>query len=215
MTNIYIDIEAINSQDERVKEYFARSVKAPSNYKDPEKIQAYIAEGAIEAVNKTALDGLGHAICICVAIDEREVATFYAYEPKDEAETLKNLYTYLDDSLGNNFSPKTFIGHNLVGYDLPMLKKRSMVLGIKPPAYIPFDAKPWDNTVFDTMIRWDARNFASLDKLCLAFGLDVKSGMDGSMVNQAYLDGKHDEIASYCNHDVDVVRELHKRMIYA
>lgn len=215
MTNIYIDIEAVNSQDERVKDYFSRSVKAPSNYKDPEKIQAYIAEGTIEAVNKTALDGLGHAICICVAIDDGEVKTFYANTPEQEADVLVGFYKYLDENFAHVFSTKTFIGHNIVGYDLPMLKKRSMVLGIKPPEYIPFDAKPWDNIVFDTMIRWDAKNFASLDKLCLAFGLDGKSGMDGSMVNQAYLDGKHDEIAAYCGHDVDIVRKLHKRMIYA
>lgn len=214
MINIYLDIETAASQDSRVREYYTKSIEAPSNYKDTDKIEAYIASKSEEAAAKSSLDGLGHIICIGVAIDDEPVIDFHCDSVIQEKSLLNRFYAFLDLKLGGNFKPKTFIGHNIVGFDLPILKKRSMVLGVKPPSLIPFDAKPWDSSVFDSMTRWDVRNFVSQEKLCMAFGIEGKQGMDGSMVNQAFLDGKIEEIAAYCRNDVEVVRNIYKRMTF-
>ena len=52
----------------------------------------------------------------------------------------------------------------------------------------------------------------SQDNLCKTLGLETKQGMDGSKVYQAWLDGKYDEIARYCESDVDTVFNLYNRL---
>ncbi len=108
----------------------------------------------------------------------------------------------------------TFIGHNIALFDFRMIRQRAMVLGIKAPEFMPFDAKPWDDKIYDTLHRWDSRKEAmiGLDKLCRAFGVPGKAGFDGSMVYQAFQNGLHEQIADYCKGDVERVRAVYRRM---
>ena len=90
-----------------------------------------------------------------------------------------------------------FVGHNITGFDLPFLKKRSIILGICPPSVIPFAAKPWDKSVFDTMIQWDGdrdKRISLPDKLCKVLGIESPKGdMDGSKVGEYFrADGSRD-----------------------
>jgi predicted PolB exonuclease-like 3'-5' exonuclease len=78
---------------------------------------------------------------------------------------------------------------------------------------MPFDAKPWDRNPFDTMVQWDSKNNAKLDKIARALGLEGKGDVDGSDVYQMWKDGKFTEIADYCKSDVAMTREVYKKMI--
>jgi DNA polymerase elongation subunit (family B) len=115
--------------------------------------------------------------------------------------------------IAREFQDNVFIGHNLIGFDLKIIKQRAMILGIKPPSNIPFNAKPWDSSPFDTMLQWDARNFVKLDKIAKAFGLQGKNG-EGCKVYEWWQAGKFDKIADYCASDVELTYQVYKRMTW-
>lgn len=221
MTNIYLDLEVIPGQHDWLEDEIRSSISAPSNYKDPEKIQAYIDEAFQGAMEKTSFDGAyAHIICAAVAVEDEAPAVFYAETPLQEKQLLVDLNDFLSQDLSGKHpqhygnTNRTFIGHNIHGFDIPMIKKRGMILGVKPHYSVPVEAKPWDNNPYDTMMKWDARNFCSMDKLLKAFGLGEKGDVNGSMVYQMWKDGLHNEIKEYCKQDVEKVRKLYKKMSY-
>ena len=48
----------------------------------------------------------------------------------------------------------TWIGHNVIGFDLLFLKQRCWINNIRPPFIIPADAKHGGDSVFDTMVEF-------------------------------------------------------------
>jgi hypothetical protein len=233
--NIYIDIETIPGQSQAVLEAIREdaaiekaAIRAPSNYKDQAKIDEYIASkraeidaSSDERWRKTALDGAyGQIVVAAIAIDDATPVAFY----RDnyvfaEREILRDLFAALDGA--NNLTRPTFIGHNLVGFDLRFIFQRAVINNVIPPAMIPFNARPWDETVFDTMTAWaGVGNRVSLDKLCGAFGLPKKGSeigeeIDGSKVWDYVRSGRIADVAEYCKADVERTRALHRRMTFA
>jgi hypothetical protein len=231
--NIYFDIETIPAQDpaaiELIKvdiEKQKLSVKAPSNYKDQEKIDAYI-KAEVEKLDaefdvtyrKTSFDGgLGEICCIGYAIDDNAPVSIYG-----ASESLILLQFYQEIMAQYNPSSQTrpkFIGHNIVNFDLRFMFQRSVMNNVKPPMMIPFSAKPWDESIFDTMTAWAGHgNRVSLDKLCKIFnipqtGSEIGEESDGSKVWDFYQAGRIDDIARYCEGDVERTRQAYKRMTF-
>ena len=243
--NIYLDIETIPGAGPDVWDMFAadaeqekRDVKAPANYKDEAKVAEYVAvkhaeidAGIEDKWRKTSFDGaLGHVAVVSFAIDDQPPVTIYKDEygtEVSEGEILRELYSKLTEATSRQLAGGTrsgstavIIGHNVLDFDLRFLFQRSVMLGIRPPSFIPFDAKPWDKTVFDTMTAWaGARNRVSQDKLCRAFGIDGKGSeigekIDGSMVWDFVKAGRIADVAKYCAGDVERVRSIHKRLTF-
>ena len=231
--NIYFDIETIPAQDpvaiELIKADIEKqklSVKAPSNYKDQEKIDAYI-KAEIEKLDaefdatyrKTSFDGgLGEICCIGYAIDDRPPVSIYGVS---EAFILNKFYQALMDEYNPSSQQRPkFIGHNIVSFDLRFLFQRSVMNNVKPPMMIPFSAKPWDESIFDTMTAWAGHgNRVSLDKLCKIFNIPLKGSeigeeIDGSKVWDFYQAGRIEDIARYCEGDVERTRQAYKRMTF-
>lgn len=228
--NIYFDIETIPAQDESAIEMIwtdidqqKQAVKAPSNYKDQEKIDAYILaeqkrlDDEFDATyRKTSFDGgLGEICCIGFAIDDREPIVLYG---KFEHELIAMFYAIIANEYNANSDQRpVFIGHNVINFDLRFLFQRSVMCNVKPPIFIPFNAKPWDSNVYDTMTAWAGfGNRVSLDKLCKIFELeDSGNELDGAKVWDYYKDGRIAEIAEYCKQDVVQTRQAYKRMTFA
>jgi hypothetical protein len=233
--NIFIDIETVPAQDpdaiimlraEADEEKLL--IKAPSNYKDEAKIKEYILAKQIEIdtafeerYRKTSFDGAyGQIACIGYAIDDEPAKSVWsAGWNQMEGDVLAAFYRILNDRINSNSQMRpTFIGHNLIGFDLRFIHQRSVMLGIKPPSFIPFKAKPWDTTVFDTMIDWaGVGNRVSLAKLCKVFGLDAKGSeigeeIDGSKVWDFVKNGRIEDVATYCEGDVERTRQVYKRL---
>ena len=223
MANIYFDIETLPSDDPAIIADIAAGIKPPGNLKKAETIEAWERDekpGAVlEAVRKTALDGtFGRICCIGFAVNDDAADVRYG----DEAETITAFFAWLIDAARiSDYTERQsaiFIGHNILSFDLRFLWQRCVVNGIRPPAFIPFNAKPWDGKVFDTMTAWNpAREKSiSLDKLCRALGVPSSKGdLDGSKVAEYWQAGKHQEVAAYCMADVEAVRQCHKRMVFA
>ena len=161
--------------------------------------------------------------CISIAAGDKAPEVFY--DPdwlNGEAGVIKRAFEYLDTLSIRDLQHSgraadeqlVFVGHNLAAFDLPFLRKRCVVLGIKPPRYIPFSAKAWDKTIYDTMLQWDAKNFVGMDKLCRILGIAGKGDMDGSKVWPAVRDGGIEKVAEYCKGDVERTRALFNRMTF-
>lgn len=208
------------------------AVTVPGNISKPETIdkwwsetglakKASILAGAAAEIDKqyraTALDGaFGQIAVIGFAIDDQDPKAVYTLDwASDEAEILKSFYSLLQEA--TNGRPARFVGHNVTSFDLRFLRQRSVVNGIKPPSFIPFDAKPWETEkVFDTMTAWcGVGQRIKLDTLCKVLGIPGKpDGLDGSRVWDFIRDGRIAEVADYCKGDVERTRACFKRLTF-
>ena len=161
-------------------------------------------------MDKCSFDGaLNHIICLGLAIDDADPIAITANTIDQEATLLTEFYSLI----GSLPIVSRFVGHNISGFDLKVIKQRSIVLGVKPCPHMPFDAKPWDRNPFDTMVQWDSKNNAKLDKIARAMGFEGKGEVDGSDVYPMWKEGKFKEIIDYCKADVVLTRQVYKKMI--
>jgi predicted PolB exonuclease-like 3'-5' exonuclease len=201
MSNLYFDIETIPAGEESYsalqKIYDKKKLKNPDFKKSFE-----------EFIDSTSLTGsFGQIACIGVASgDER--ATVLAGTEIEQLTAFWNL-----------IRPGTLlIGHNVFDFDLPFLKQRSIILGIKP---VDVSLRRYSNSViFDTMQEWNcwsrADGWSSLDTLAHVLKLKTSkdNGIDGSLVAAYYKDGKIKEIQDYCKADVELTRKIYKKMTF-
>jgi hypothetical protein len=220
--NIFLDIETIPAQREDIRAYVADKVTHPGNISKAETIAKWNEESrpaaVEEAINKTGLDGAFGQVC-CVGIDllnNGEPEVVYGLDEHLLLEQLNELISHCIEPI-NNYNC-CVIGHNVSGFDLRFLMQRYMVNGIKPHLVIAraAAAKPWEiDKVYDTMVQFAGiGNRISLDKLCLALGLPGKGDIDGSMVAGMVAAGRIDEVAMYCESDVEKTRAVFRRMTF-
>lgn len=220
---VHFDIETIPSQMGWVKEYYEEKTEPPKKLKKEESIENWILnekDQAVEdAISKAGFSGAtNHIVCIswCITDDKDNVITSPEYKSSFVTENLEPerlaIQSFFDDIKVLNYP--TFAGHNIIGFDLRVIKQRAMVLGVKIPRTFPIDPKPWDKSVYDTMLKWDSSygNMAKMDLVAKAFGIKGKGDIDGSMVYPMWLEGKHKEIKEYCEDDVRMGRELYCAM---
>lgn len=215
---LYFDLETIQTQKKVFIDEVVKNTTHPKTMKKAETIEKWEKDqkpaAVQEALSKTVFDGgQGEIITFGYARDDDEPHAIQRDDGSTEADllnTVNNVFESLD------YQP-VWIGHNICGFDLRYLWKRFVVNGIKPAIKIPYDAKPWSSDVFDTMFEWagTGNDKKSMDFVCKALELEGKTGMDGSMVYQAWLDGKYAEIADYCEHDVEMTRQIHKRLTFS
>ena len=219
--NIFLDIETIPDQREGALQEFIDNVSAPGQYKKPESIEKWINENgqsvAEDEYHKTGLNGIaGEIVSIAWAIDDGEIDGHIRLPSESEGELIEAFFDDLSAQLaktrGGDLSRKCWIGHNIIEFDLRFIKQRCFVNNYQPPFLIPADAKH-GSVVFDTMKAWTGwKGYVSQEALCKAFGVQGKSGMDGSQVWPAYTEGRYEDILEYNKDDVRIVRELYRRM---
>lgn len=205
---LYLDIETIPSQHKWVAEHIESNLTPPKNYKDQERIDKWKDEALSEKLDKAGLDGAtNHIICIGYAINDEKSSAFYVTNYTAEKQLLIDVFKKFE-----SLQYPIIVGHNIVGFDLKIIKQRAMVHGIRIPTNFPLNPKPWDNNPYDTMTQWDAKNYISMDMLAKVFGIEGKQDIDGSQVYEMWKQGKFKEIVKYCKSDVDMVRSIHKKM---
>jgi DNA polymerase elongation subunit (family B) len=210
---IFLDIETIPTQSAEARERIAAGVKPPASMKKADTIAKWEAEdkpAAVEAaIAKTSFDAAhGHICTIGFAFNGDPALSYHAYSLLQERQILSWFFDHI-----STHHHVTFVGHYISGFDLPFILRRAVVLGVPIPQCIPRDPKPWGGQVFDTMTAWaGTRDTISMNDLCAALGIEGKGeGLDGSQIAQAWLDGRHDEIAAYCEADVERTREIWRK----
>lgn len=162
---------------------------------------------------KSVFDGTFSRI-VCIGIltlkDDSTSLNAIAWYGDDEKAILKAFWDFM-----GKHRLDLVITHNGLNFDLPFIKKRSIIHQVKPTVEINL-AKFQTRSVFDTMAvwtNWDFRGGVKLDVLARALHVETKSG-SGGQVGEMWSSGKWKEIAEYCLQDVYVTYACYCRMNY-
>lgn len=146
-TNICFDIETIPQDADRLMA-MAPDFQPDSRLKDPEKIKANIAEKQQKFIEEAALHwttAIIPLIGVGSGIDIRPIAH------EDERDTIRSFFEIAQDVLSNS---GTICGHNILGFDFPMLINRARVLDVPVPQVIGKLYKgrwQWNEDIVDTL----------------------------------------------------------------
>lgn len=215
---VVLDIETIQAPREEwahlVGKQSSPEASAPT-HEVRDLFEAGAAEEARHAEDeqyaKSAFDGTFSKI-VCIGMlefsDQMEARSAVAWYGSDEKELLRQFWARVAQD-----RPTLFITHNGLGFDLPFIKKRSMIHQVKPSCDINL-AKFRSEPVYDTMAiwsNWDMRGWVKLDVLARALNVETKSG-SGSQVAEMWATGQGQELARYCLQDTYVTYACYCRM---
>jgi len=169
-----------------------------------------------DALDKTALDPLlCQVLCAGVKVDDSETRGVW-----EGGAASAELIELLDEAAG----PDTvWVGHNVRGFDLPVLLSWWLREQCVPPEHFPrFCGRHWRGRIYDTMLQTPSANplgFIGLEAACEAYRIETPkriewdgSPLDGSRVGAAYEAGAHDRILEYCTADVEATYELYQAL---
>lgn len=185
-------------------------ISAPSNYKDPEKIAAYIAKERDSRIAAAALD-LDLAQVCAIAIVEQDGVPFVATPDGGATET--DMLEWLAERLRRDvlLSLVTFNGHK---YDLPLLMRRARYLGVDFPKLSLDRYRSPHVDLYEELtlkgalksahsLRWYMRRLGWAD----LFEADpLKDG--GAEVSQAAAEGRWEDIAAHARVDAQATYRL-------
>lgn len=176
------------------------------NIKDPEKKEMKIIREKIKWQERQALDSkTGEILLVCIGRNEK-YNDYYG----DEYEILEHTWAVLDHALGRGHK---IVGHNIFGFDLPFLIRRSYLYGVKIPHTIyNHQFRRWNEGFADTMKLWaltDFQCFISLNDL------DQFLGGPGVPSGKGFREEwEKDQLAAidYCHGDVEAVLRCANKM---
>jgi hypothetical protein len=170
-------------------------------------------------VNRAALvPEFAKIACVSVAFVTEEGETkIQSYNDNDEKKLLTDVQKLLYKIGELGF---WLCGHNVKGFDIPMLAKRMIMNGIMPPKILPgHNTKPWEIKALDTKEVWQYGGYgsiASLELMCVCLGVESSKTMEvtGNKVHEAYWINKdYEGIRKYCEKDVLVLIDVIKKLI--
>lgn len=173
MSTYIFDIETGPKPTDEIGQ-FLPDFEAPSNYRDQEKIAAYIAEKQSEWFNRAALSAVTGKVLAIGYIDVKDGEP-RCFATGDERENLELFWKLI--------APKGYFNCRLVGFhsnrfDLPFIIRRSWALGIKVPDE--FTIGRWLPSgcidIADTWACGNREDRVSLDTLAKFFGVGAKNG---------------------------------------
>lgn len=114
---------------------------------------------------------------------------------------------------------RPLVGFNIKNFDVPFITRRSWAYGIRTPQNLTNATGQWLNPAFiDLMERWQCGNrkdYASMDTICRAFGLQTKPDDCSGAEFARLLRGDESEKQSAINYligDLEMTWQLAERM---
>lgn len=205
MRHVILDVETAAIQDVAT---YLEPISAPSNYKDEEKIKTYIAEETAKQAAKAALD-IDLARLVAIGYHDVESGESDVLLMRDEFEE-RTLLGRFWDYFGRNTTAIVFNGLN---YDLPLLMRRSLYLGVVAPT-IQLDRFKHPQ-VIDLMqlLSLDGRlKLHSLRFYANRFGFPVHDELTGADIAEAVSREDWSAVERHCAADIDTTLRLAKRM---
>ncbi len=156
---------------------------------------------------------LQRVLCISAVFRNAEGLRIHSFVDRDGHSEGKIIQTFFNTV--EKHVPQ-LVSWNGGGFDLPVLHYRGLQHGVVASKYWDLgdddrDFK-WNNFIsryhmrhldlMDLLALYQPKNNAPLDAMAKLCGFPGKLGMDGSQVYTAFLDGKTEEIAQYCETDV-------------
>lgn len=219
--------------------------ECPRNYKDKAKIATWEAgedarelaavekalEAAVEAVDAQRLSTLekwrkgslnayrGRIGLIAVALGEGDVHTIdCAEDEKAGLQELARMAMRWTHALGACNKRPTWVAHNGIRFDFPMVQLRALAHGSTILARRFHQEKAWDGRLVDTAEWWPTvggwgKRFegTKLDDICAHLGIERPDNpIDGSQVLDAYVEGRWDQVVAHGYADVRDLREVYR-----
>lgn len=214
MSNLILDIETGGAAD--AASLFNPDDVKLGNVKDPSKVEAKIEEAREAFVKKAALSAeTGEVLAVGILDGDKELILV-----GHEKEILEATWGKISQQL---MAQRNVVGHNLLGFDMPFLIRRSWVHGVHVPLEIgKYGGKyvQWHSCLRDTMLFWQLggyQEFISLDKLGKTLGFGGKPDwFTGAMFAEYWRSGdqdKKDMAIAYLKRDLELTKLVAERLI--
>lgn len=212
---LIIDIETIPDENVEKPKFDESSVRV-GNLKDEAKIKAKIEEEKSKyndgltkkmslSSNYARILSLGYILFTGDNSIKDKAVVYGENSDIDILHHLQKIYYENDIQL--------VIGWNCKNFDIPVLWKRYVLNKmICPFNYMIYLSKYNTTHCLDLMYVWNAYDYGKLKDCCDRLDIKSKSGMDGSMIYDAWKDGKQREICEYNMEDCLSTLEIYKRL---
>ena len=211
MRYIILDLESHAIPDAAT--YLTEPVDAPSNWKDPEKIAQYIKDAKQAQLDKAALDiDLARIVCLGVQeVDGQSDTTTIQTEMKERA--MLDLFFKSFFTSHNTADWPILVTFNGLGFDLPLLLRRALYLGVKAPQ-IQIDKfkHPHVIDLMDLLSYSGKMKPHSLSFYCQRFGIPVNDENSGKDIAALIAADNWAAVEAHCASDVQATYALAKRM---
>ena len=201
------DLETVPMPD--CAEYLVEPIEAPANYKDPVKIAAYIEEKRQQQIADAGLD-LDLCEIVAVAGVFHDTDWLQTRETRSEEEMISDFWRFASHVLSHNGS---LVGFNVLHFDLPVLLRRSLYLGIPTPR-ISVDKYRHDGIVdVADVLSFGRREFMRSQAFyAKRLGIAHDTTVDGSQIAALVIAGQWDTVERHCRMDTRTVREIAIRL---
>lgn len=209
---LIIDIETIPDESAGVP-VFDESTVAVGNLKDPAKIAEKILNEKMKFESGlTKKMSIESDYCRIIALGWIEISPDWHVErggvifDKDGDKEIIQQFKAI-------YSGQQMIGWNLKGFDLPVIWKRGVLNGLRVfEKYLDIISKYKTDSI-DLMHVWNNYEYGKMKDCAGRLGIESKTGMDGSMIYDAFKAGKHEEIKAYCKQDCEVNLAIAQRIL--
>ena len=219
---LILDIETVPQEAAMGAPYPAAERNPPANYKSEEAIGKWRIKDESDWADARAKEcsltpRLGRVLCVGWKESGKPSMSATA---RTEAEERGLLDTFWEKvAHGENFvhSVVTWNG----SWDLRFLLLRSIMLGVTPSIRSStikgwFRKYSFTDGHFDckaALTNWEPRSTEGLDEWARSLGLTGKTdGMRGADVYPLYLAGHYEEIAAYCEQDVEATAAVYEKI---
>jgi predicted PolB exonuclease-like 3'-5' exonuclease len=213
MRYIVLDLESHAIADAAT--YLTEPVDAPSNWKDPLKIEQYIKDAKQAQLDKAALDvDLARIVCMGLQFHGETVFT-ETWVLKDETQERTLLGKVFDNwfSSHNTADWPILVTFNGLGFDLPLLLRRALYLGVRAPN-IQIDRYKHPHVIdLMALLNLDGRlKSHSLRFYANRFGIPVDDESTGADIGALVEADNWQAVEAHCASDVAATYALAKRM---
>ena len=212
--HLILDVEAVAINDVAT---YLEPVSAPSHYKDEAKIAEYIAAKKAELTEKAALDiDLARIVCIGYHMDglspsQTLTEAVIIKDELQEREVLGRFWqTFWPVYVPGSTVAVTFNG---LSYDMPLLLRRSLYLGVTAPKLQLDRYKHVDVVDLLAILSNDGRQKMHSQRFyAQRFGIQVDDELTGADIGAAVAAGDWAAVEKHCAADVATTKALAKRM---
>jgi len=204
---VVLDIETASIPD--VTRYLNTDLHPPKNYKKAESIESWKVDAIRKQVDTAALDpDLCRVVAIGLWPEDGKIESTLATTQDEEREMIAALWKTLYRA--------RVVGFNIIGFDLPVLLRRSLYLGIKGAPYFNLNKYRPSTNIVDLMVELSMRgvlSYRSLKWYAKRFGLSHRtSGIEGRDIPMLVEANHWDAIRQHVEDDVQLTGELATRM---
>ncbi len=189
-------------------EYLIEPISAPSNYKDPDKIAAFIAEAQTKALDKCSLDpDLARIVALGWQAEDGPVTVRTCQDEEQERDAINEFWNV-------RFKYQSHVvGFNCLAFDLPVLLRRALYLNAdRPDIQIDKFKHPSVSDLQQILSFNGTSPWHSLDFYTKRMGIIVPDVLTGAEIGQAVQEGRWSDIAAHCQADVVKTAALAQRL---